>query len=304
MAEALPEIVRTVSGKGVITLPEDYSSALQIYLYVQVLREPLTPSRNLTWNPDKSFYAHITFCIDDFVLRTEDVNFNNQVYEVHNGQSSQNLLSLICAYDGILDSFVSVGNVIGVTLSRVNLIKSHPFLRSHVNRIRFECFSSTALRLTLKGTALDKCDPQDGTSTPPPPPPPPVPPVPPGEPVEVSPPEEGSDDGGDTVPFPIDEMEPTGDLPFGEECLLYKVTGELVDVNGPGSGNSAVVFTAQGVIQDIFIRPDTTPGLTSASLRCICGGEPGNPCVQGTDVEIQSGFDNRASFILFTVELA
>lgn len=271
MPTALPEIVRVISGKGIITIPEDYFSALQICLYVQVLREPRTPSRNLTWNPDRSFYAHITFCIDDFVLREEDVNFNSQVYDLHDGQSSQNLLSLICAYDGILDSFVSVGNVIGVTLSRTNLIKSHPYLRSRINRIRFECFSNTALQLTLKGTALEKCDPQDGTSTPPPPPPPPVTPVLPDEPVTVSPPEDGDNDGGDTVPFPTDSPEESG-FPIGEPCESVTLAWSTTDGNGNVTQITQTVFA---VVDGQRITG--TPG--SYEVFVTCQGNASTGCI-------------------------
>ena len=102
--EALPDIVRTISGKGVIKVPKEWEDALNVFLYVQQIRDVKTPSLNLTFNPDKGFYAHVTFCIDDYVLYALDVNFKNQVFEVWDGQSSQNLLSLICAYDGILDS--------------------------------------------------------------------------------------------------------------------------------------------------------------------------------------------------------
>jgi len=272
MAEALPEIVRTISGKGIITIPEDYLSALQILLYVQVLREPLSPSRNFTWNPDRSFYAHIAFCQDDFVVREEDVNFNSQVYELWNGQESQNLLSLICAYDGILDSFVSVGNVIGITLSRTNLIKSHPYVRPLFNRIRFECFASTALLLTLKGTSLEKCDPQDGSSQPPPSPPPPATPVPPTEPVEVSPPEDGLDDGGDTIPFPIDEPEPGGDFPQGEPCESVVMVWNTID----GSGNaSQITQTVFGIVEGQ--RISGTPG--SFEIFVTCQGNASTGCI-------------------------
>jgi hypothetical protein len=297
----LPEIERVISGKGVITLPEEYSSALQILLYVQVLREALSPSRNLTWNPDKSFYAHITFCIDDFVLYTEDVNFKSQVFEVHTSQASQNLLSLICAYDGILDSFVSVGNVIGITLSRTNLIKSHPYLRSQINRIRFECFASTALKLTLKGISLDKCDPQDGTSTPPPPPPPPISLVPPDEPVQVSPPEQGEDDGGDTIPFPIDESEPPDEFPFGEECLPYRIVGVLNRVIAGNVFPTPIDITVLGIVQDVFL--DTAPilGSPGGELACICGGTGSGGCVQGTRITVTAGFEPGTSWFLDSI---
>lgn len=281
MATEIPEIVRTISGKGVITIPENFVEALQIYLYVQVLRESQSVSRNLTWNPDRSFYAHVTFCIDNFVLWEYDVNFDKQVFLVHDGQASQNLLSLICAYDGVLDSFVQVGQILGTVLSRTNLITNHPYLRFQPNRIRFECFGSTALVLTLKGTFLEKCRPEDGSPVPPPPPPPPVPFVPPGTPVEVSPPEDGLDDGGDTIPFPIDEPPDPGiDFPFGEECVLYNVTAVVSSINLENSPRT-ITLPVFGIISGARIDPPA-PNTQSFTYGVVGKINPGSgqPCVE------------------------
>lgn len=242
---------------------------MQIYLYVQVLRESESVSRNFTWNPDKSFFAHVTFCIDEFVLWEHDVNFDSQVFFVHDGQASQNLLSLICAYDGVLDSFVQVGQILGTVLSRTNLITNHPYLRFQPNRIRFECFGSTALVLTLKGTFLEKCRPEDGNPVPPPPPPSPVPFTPPGTPVEVSPPEDGLDDGGDTVPFPIDELQPPP--PFGESCVFYNVTTVWSSADFPEPFEQTLPVT--GRIFGTVVRP--VPG--SANVDYTVQGEELNP---------------------------
>jgi hypothetical protein len=280
MTADLPEIVRTISGKGIITIPEEYTSALQIILYAQIKRKARNRTANLTWNPDKSFYAHITFCFNDFVLYEYDMNFDSQMWIVHDGQSAQNLLSLICAYDGILDSFVSVGNVIGVTLSRTNLIKRHPYLRFVPNRIRFECFSSSAIVLTLKGTALDKCDPQDGDNAAPPPSPLPVVPVLPDEPVTVSPPEDGNNDGGDTVPFPLDVPEELT-FPFGTPCESYNVTATFT----PDSGGDVTTLTlpVSGRILGVRAIVDSNPSTSDAyGVR----GETINPATGICDQEI------------------
>lgn len=301
MPTPLPTIERIISGKGTIEIPEEYSSALQISLYVQVVREALSPSRNLTWNPDKSFYAHITFCIDDFVLYTEDVNFRSQIFDLHNGQGSQNLLSLICAYDGILDSFVSVGNVIGITLSRTNLIKSHPYLRSRINKIRFECFSSTALKLTLKGISLEKCDPQDGTSTPPPPPPPPLEEVPPGDSIVVSPPNPGDEESGDYSPFPGDEPDDAGEFPFGEACEAYRVVGTLNRIIAGSLFPTPIDVTVLGVIDSVFLDTEPILGSPGGELACICGGNANSPCVQGTRITITAGFEPGTTWILDSI---
>lgn len=231
MVTELPEITRTISGKGVIEIPGEYLDGLQIYLYTQVIRTVQTPSQNRTWNPDKSFYAHITFCIDDFVLSEYDVNYDSQVYEIHALQPAQNLVSLICAYQHLLESLVLIGAANGVPIDPLNRLWEHPYLQFRPNRIRFECFSSTAILLTLKGTALTKCDPLHGDGVTPPPPPPPVPKVPPGTGIETSPPYDGETDNGDTVPFPTDAPPPP-DFPVGIPCERYAVTATFTGFEG------------------------------------------------------------------------
>lgn len=285
MAEPLPDIVRIVSGKGIITIPESYFSALQISLYVQVLREPRSPSKNFTWNPDRSFYAHVAFCIDDFVLRGEDVNFASQVFDIHNGQDSQNLLSLICAYDGILDSFVSIGNVIGVVLSRTNLIKAHPYLRMPINRIRFECFASTALKLTLKGIALSKCTLEDGDSTPPPPPPPPVELVPPSTPVVTSPAEDGDSDGGDTVPDPLDQPDIPPPVPGACEPAVLNYTFTNAQFPAGLTADIQIGLPFEGFRQS----EGQNPG--SISVEAVASATIGDFCVPGQGYGIIANAD-------------
>jgi hypothetical protein len=287
MPDQFPVVTRLISGKGVIKIPEDWGSALQILLYTQVVRPPKNQSLNKTFNPDKSFYAHICFCIDESVLFSLDVNFAMQVFEVHESQASQNLLSLICAYDGILDSFVEVGQVIGVVLSRTNLIKSHPYLRFKPDTIRFECYADTALQLTLKGTRLEKCNFEDGSSVAPPPPPPPTPTVPPGTPVDVDPPYDGDQDGGDTIPFPIDDM--PVDPPPTEDCAVYEVAYSW---NRFGVPRNATI-RLYGPIGGISIQ-NISPTNATSRVRIECRGlTVSGPCdvYKPWDVETEGNPD-------------
>jgi hypothetical protein len=268
MSTFLPSIERTISGKGVIEIPEDYGSALSILLYTQVIRDVRSPSVNLTYNPDRGFYANVCFCVGDFVLATFAVNYKQQVFEVLSNQPSQNLLSLICAYEGILDSFVQYASAFQIPYIKINRIYSHSYLRFLPNKIKFECFGSCALRLTLKGIELDRCEIDQGNSASPPPPPDPISEVPFDVPLVITPAYDGGDDGGDTVPFPIDgdpsEAYPPGtllrvrlradrpsansfDIPF--ELDVYAPIGDAAVATCNSSGDvfsSAVGISASG----------------------------------------------------------
>lgn len=298
MAEFDP-VERIISGKGIITIPEDWDEALQILLYTSVVRDVVTPSKNLTFNPDKGFYAHICFCIDDYVLYTLDVNFETQVFVIHDQQPSQNLLSLICAYGGILSSLVDIANAVSAVITPPSRINEHPYLQFKPNKIRFECFSSCALMLTLRGTKLDRCNPEDGSPTPPSPPPPGFPTVPPGTPIRVSPAEPDDPGGQDTSPFPIDmfpdpEPEPT--------CGLFDVTYGIFNPSGEESEDIIATIRLDGAPSGTFIEPATSGGglqagiIYSALVEDVC--EPGQRVVV-----FQGGADSLTIDILEVVEV-
>jgi hypothetical protein len=186
------DIVRTISGKGEIRIPDDFKDTSSIFLYVQVLRKVFTPSINFTWNPDKSFYAHVCFCKDNYVLQTYDINFEEQGFQVWDGMDAQNLLAIKCLASQLIPN--------------ESLITQMEYNSFPANKIKFECFGSTALILTLKGDALDVCLEEHKRPQPPPPPPDRVPQLPPGTPTQVSPPYEDEDGEEDTQPFPPDEF--------------------------------------------------------------------------------------------------
>lgn len=202
----LAEVKRTISGKGEIKIPIEYAKAKNVYLYTQVIRRVRTPSINFTWNPDKGFYAHVCFCIDDFVLQTFDINFKQQVFYIYDGMSAQILVSLICATRQILGAQPS--------------ISAHTHNIFQPNRIKFECFADTAIELTLKGEKLDLCEESDSQPNAPPNPPPPIPELPPGTATEVDQPYEDDPDGENTEPAAGDEFKPD---PGQGDCTLYQV---------------------------------------------------------------------------------
>lgn len=278
----LEPIERVISGKGTIRIDSRYNSALSVFLYADLLRNSSNPSINNTWNPDKGFYAHITFCIGDYVLYTFDMNFKQQVWQILSNQEAQNLLSLICAYDGILDSFVQYATAQGIPYVKINLIKEHPYLKFVPDRIKFECFGECAIRLVLKGQKLEKCDDDDGTPTPTPEPPPPAPPeVPPTTPVTVSEPYDLPGGDPDTEPFPIDV--PPVEPPVGEECVSYDVTYRY--------NRLETIFTATiplwGEIGGISIDDDSTGTGSRVLIECR-GISISGPCGEFRPVRVES----------------
>jgi len=251
-------ITRTISGKGIIRIPSEFLQAREIFLYAQVLRENSTVYRNENVNPSESFFANITFCKDDFVLQRYSMDYDNQMWEVYSSQSSQNLLALICALDNVLDSFVSFALALGFVYTRNNSITDFPYASFTPNTIRFKCYGSTAIILTLDGNELTRCDEGDGSPSPPPPPPPPVTKVPPGTPVDVTPAYDGDNDNGDTVPNPIDEDAPPPGYPVGDCDEIYTVTVVLFDSNFNPGGEFSQSFDVYAPITNVVKRPSAT----------------------------------------------
>lgn len=276
---AIDSVTRIISGKGIIRIPDEFLKAREVFLYAQVLRENSSVYRNESINPSESFFANITFCRDDFVLQRYSMDFDNQMWEVYSSQASQNLLAQICALDNVLDSFVSFAIALGFVYTRNNSITGFPYVTFTPNIIRFKCFGSTAIVLTLSAKELVRCDPGDGEPSPPPPPPPPVSKIPPTQPAPVSPPYEGDNDGGDTVPFPLDEPE-TPTLPTGEECEAYLVSVRVFGLPGNPPEGEIITLEVWGVIQSFSIDPDPSlPGGVRANLTC--GDLTVTACTQG-----------------------
>jgi len=185
------------------------------------------------------------------------MDFDNQMWQVHSSQASQNLLAQICALDNVLDSFVSFAIALNFAYIKNNSIKEFPYASFVPNIIRFRCFGTTAIVLTLDGNELTRCNEEDGVPSPPPPPPDPVTKVPPGTPVEVSEPYDGPDDDGDTVPAPIDEpSEPPGPFPVGTCPEQYEVTVSLSGSAFEPEGIFTQTFQVTAPVTDVVIRPN------------------------------------------------
>jgi len=245
----IAEVERIISGRGLIRIPEEFRKARNIILYVDLVRPARNLYQNYEWSPNKSFYAHVTFCLGQYVLQSFDVNFERQAIPISLLQPSQNLLSLICATSGIIAQTGLLASALGFSIPSSNPIKNHPYETFQCDEIRFDCYSTTALRLLLKASEFTKCDEDDGSSPPPPPPPAPPPRFPADATLPVSPPYDDDDDDGSTVPAPGDVFD---EFPPVEACVQYTVTYSYDAISG-GSTNRVTNQTIRvwGIIGDI-----------------------------------------------------
>lgn len=251
-----------MSGKGEIQIPlEEFEESQTIRLYTQVIRQPTNPFLNLNYNPPRGEYAKVNFMLGNYVLEEYTIRYEFQSFKVFDNQASQNLLSMICMYDGILESFLELADCISecVPISKTNRIQVHPYIGYEADRILFKCYADTGLRVVLSSLDLAKCEPGDGAYQPPPPPPPPLPPVPPGTPLDdtnypVSDPYEETPQ--DTEPFPGDmtESEQPGDFPAGDECQQVFVTYRVdyIDAGIPETFTEEVGFW--GTVEEVAVR--------------------------------------------------
>jgi hypothetical protein len=210
-----PELVesRTISGKGVLKVPAGVTRIRYFTLYADVLRDPTSPYLNLNYNPPRSRYATLTFLRDGYVQFEHTLDYQRQVWDFVADYTSQNLIALKCAYDGILKSFVNLGTALGaIPTSVTDTIKDYEYLVLLFDEIKIVCYADTGIQLKLYTTANDTCDPDKDKPKKPPPPPPPKPKIPPGQPIPdidfpYSPREEPYSkygDGGDTFPNSLD----------------------------------------------------------------------------------------------------
>jgi len=214
---------RTISGKGVLKVPDAQKKIRCYVLFCTVIRDPKNKYLSKDWNPDRSRYGNLVFLRQDYVVDSRPIEFEQQCFDGINDISGQTLIALKCAYAGILITFANLGNALGVPpISAENKISLYENLRNSWDEVRLKCYADTAIKLKLMTLKYDACDPQADRDKPPPPPPPPSPKIPPGDPVPNSDPyDPNTGDNGNSNPYPGDDPEePTQ----GDVCGLYLVS--------------------------------------------------------------------------------
>lgn len=277
---------RIISGQGVLRIPDENKKLRYALLYVDVIREPKNKYLNKNWFPDRSKYCYINFVRNGYVIKSEPVEYKKQSFDSVADYSGQTLIALKCAYEGILQTFINLGNAIPFVFPIYvqDLIKDYENLNLNWDEVRIKCYADTAVQVRLYKLNYDACDPDKDDQFQPPPPPPPLPPVPPGTAIEVS---EAYDEDDGTEPFPGDEI-PEPEQPGQGVCVKYSVSLRFFGNFDPNPVNRTLLVW--GVIGELKLsNPDANPFATVALvLECQGDAQGTNPCGEPQDLSVQS----------------
>jgi len=264
---------RNLSGKGLLRIDkssEDFLKAKIITVYADVLRPPRNKYANYAYNPPRGRFATLNFMYKGYVVRSEAMEFDSQVWIFSPELDYQHGYALQCAYDGILQSFVNLGVALAAPpISVTNNIESWNHTDLFWDEIRVVCYADTAITLTAEAKPYDLCPEQEDKGPDLPPPPPDLPPpVPPGQPLGeddypgLSGPYEDPDSPDDQVPFPGDVVPPEP------------------PVNVPGTWR----FIFRGDTAGSTTFDDTAPGFSLDAPGII--SEPNSSCLDGSAYHI------------------
>jgi hypothetical protein len=266
---------RSISGKGLLKLPEANKNWRRFHLVGNVLRLPISQRIDKEFNPQKTYYATLVFLRDDNVIRSEKMEFDHQAWDFYPPYDGQLQIALKCAYQGILESFVNLGLSLGVPpISLDNGIKDYTELVDIWDEVRIVCYSSSAIELILYAEDFKTCNDDFKKPSPPPgkppvPPPPPLPPLipPPADHPEIGykPPAIGdlslpydpaTNDNGNTAPYAGDEAvppdPPTQGLPCGRYLVKYEYDVSFNDNPAGTLEQQATVFGKIGAFSIVI----------------------------------------------------
>lgn len=292
---------RNISGSGVLRVPSDMKKRRLVVLYASILRKPKSEYLNLNYIPSRSRYAFLTFLRNGYVVGYDSMEFEKQSYDTVSDITSQNLIAIKCAYEGMLKSFDNLVTAQGLpVVSVVDLIKDYEYLSLGWDEVRVKCYADTAINLKLVRLPHDACDPVKDSPRKPPPPPPSPPAVPPGTPIEgIDPPYDDPDNPDDvTQPYPGDEPPPPPDEPPGQQCVKYSFTVSVYERDS-STGEPKTVpsfqnnYIAYGEVELLFTPSSgfqfqgvdlVTRGVVQAP------GELVDPCGNPTPTRISGSF--------------
>ena len=292
---------RIISGKGVLKIPDSATKSRYFLLYSDIVRLPKNEYRNYNYNPYRSRYATLIFLRGGYVIDEIAMEYQKQQWVYTPDISGQTLIAVKCAYEGTLISFINLATGLGLTITQyTDLIKDYENLSLGWDTVQVVCYADTVIRLSLYSDFYATCDiskdKQDKGGEPPPPPPvvPPGQPITDTSPVTLSPPYNYPNDGGNTVPYPDDQVPP-------EFSQCASVNIEIsVQRNIDGSIDQ-YTFTVPGkapvdnVELDEFFSGGTSAFVTDANAA-------NGQCIPGTRRRVNRGIGTWSN-LTYTVTL-
>lgn len=268
---------RVLSGKGTFRFPvEDYASLRAISVFIDVNRKPKSDYLSKKTEPSRSFYGYITLQSDDYVLQEVAINYPKQRFDFYTDNTGIIQKMLPCINQEILQSFVNLALALGVPpVSLQNETKNWNLVNFAPKLLQFCMYSSSAVRVLVKGLDYDDCEEldQDSEQKDPPPPDPPTF-YEPDEAAEISEPY-ADDTSNNHDPFPGDE--PPEPEPPPRTCVsvnLGSVRIKGVTVSGtPFNQLSTTNSVLGGVVPELIQIANN-----KLAVLAYGGGFNGLPC--------------------------
>ncbi len=281
----------TFSGRFVAPIEDaDVKDARVVIADIELVRPPSSPYYSNRTYPPNGFLATMVASINGFVLWRKDIEYEQVRVYLQREFDDQVMYALRC-FDAISAGRDKViAELVGGTVA----LTEKPFTRDltalHLfpDRLNFQCYASTALKLSLQKLDVLKCDEEYPFDVPEREKP--IPPEPPMrfEPFEPIPPERYSpnplpDEPQGYEPFPLDiseEPENPFEPPFGEEGESYQIAFDYDVLDSLGNVLFATNALFQGVpapIIDFGISNDLRQqGSPADSVGAYAIGSPPN----------------------------
>ena len=272
---------RIVSGRGLLRVPSSVENTRYLRLNIDVIRQVPEPFESFKWSPTRSRYCTLAFMRDGYVTQEEPVDYERRQFEFLADSPGQTLIAVKCAYKGLLETFVNLGNALNLAPFIIaNNIEDYENLRLLWDEVQIVCEGSTAVQVRLFALEYDdNCESSDEKKLPPPPSP--LPRINSNESIgSISRPY----DRNDTVtrPNPLDEFEPPPTE--GEQCEQYVVT---FTATRPPNSNLNFQRTIWGEYDPESARFESNPGDNSgARFFFACRGLTSADCGDFGDKEV------------------
>lgn len=272
---------RTLSGKGTYRLPiADIEKIRCLSLFVDVIRKPSSEYKSKKTEPERSFYGYVNLLQDDYVIKTLPIEFERTRFDFYASIDGFPQTQLRCTHQELLQTIANLAVALGVPPTFFqHETKDWERTVFLFDTVQFAMYSSTAVKLTVKGLKYDDCEEVNGKLKSKKPPPP-VKPVSYNrtEPVPID------------SPFPEDNESEYDPDPLDESGIVTPQTYQLV---------AEGIVTAQCETWQDFIlvlgQIERGSDLPEVIVRNdpSTGCNPGKPLYQqGVQVQDIPGYDN------------
>jgi len=278
MAETFnkPELEETryISGRGLFRVPFT-ADTRRIYLQCSVLRDPNPNYVNNRYNFSKGFYATILWYKGGYVVREDVMEYELQRFEWIADITAQAIYQANCGYLKVIEWIRYLGEQLEIDMTPTPGRVFYP-LNDFPEEIRIVCRDGCAVTVELWRQLIDKCPSYASDDRVPEVPDPPPEKLPPGSPLDgndgrpnVSPPYDGEDDQGDTIPYDPDEFPPP-EPPEYEACTKLVIAYKITFVGGASVVSTGVVYAPFGGVR---VAPGSLRGiqqLSRGSANGVC----------------------------------